>query len=188
MQTIQYIYLLRSALQLGNLYSIGNLNFVIFCICLHIFIAFTESSKVPQIEKVLTLEANSTGQISSPHFPENSPQNIIQATHLVAPVGYLIELNVSYRVPYFNGSCNTSFQVYDETLAVADKTSCILSTSCVDGAEESVVIQSNLNKLKIILSVGELSNTILTRFNATYSVKSGMLILRRMESVEVMIV
>lgn len=111
----------------------------------------------------------------------------MQTTHLVAPVGYLIELNVSYRVPFINGSCNTSFQVYDETLAVADKTSCILSASCAYGANESVVIQSNLNKLKIILNVGELSNTMSTRFNATYSVKSGMLVLRRMESTECII-
>lgn len=102
----------------------------------------------------------------------------MQTTHLVAPVGYLIELNVSYRVPFTNGSCNTSFQVYDETLALADKISCILSASCAYGADESVVIQSNLNKLKIILSVGELTNTMSTTFNATFIVKPGMLIIR----------
>lgn len=81
---------------------------------------------------------------------------------------------MSSYVPKVNGNCSLStLEVIDETLGKLN-TIKMLNSSCTSGGDEQVVIQSNLNKLKIIFKVGaETAYRSLSKYSATFFVKPG---------------
>ncbi|CAC5357383.1 unnamed protein product [Mytilus coruscus] len=133
---------------------------------------YIDYSPTPTIVAAKQLQPNSSGEIVSPHYPDFPPLNIVQITSLAAPIGYRIDLNMSTYVLKVNGNCSLStVEIIDETLGKFN-TIALKNSSCTSGGQEQVVIQSNLNKLKIIFKVDEENaDRSLTKYSATFSVK-----------------
>lgn len=159
------------------LYSVFEPTLLYFCnsyLFLTLLFSSADYSPTPKVVTAKKLQPNSSGEIDSPHYPDFPPLNIVQTTSLVAPIGYRIDLNMSSYVPKMNGNCSLStLEVIDDTLGKFN-TITMMNSSCTSGGEEQVVIQSNLNKLKIIFKVGaETADRSLGKYSATFSVKPG---------------
>lgn len=124
------------------------------------------------------LKPKSTGELFSPHYPDSAPRNIYQVAELITPVGYYLTMNVTNSFVCDNNETFSSHLSIIDTTLDEDNYLELYNQKCNDSLwGEYIIVQSHLNKLKVVFSVGkDRGYEVTSLFHATYAVHEGKIL------------